>query len=1029
MTGKSQLTIALTALALATLPAPAGAPAPQQLTGPPTLVSTNVDGTATGNDGAELDDRGLTPDGRFLVLENESSDFIDFPDANGNSEDIFRKDLQTGAVVPVSVNAAGTATGNDSSFNSSMSADGRFVAFESLATDLVTGVTDTNNTNDVFVRDLDVGTTTLVSFNSAGTAIGLRSSTFPQISADGRFVFFLNNRALDIAGVADGNGMGGQELFVRDLEAETTELVNINAGGTASSDQEIHEGEYSISADGRVVAFGSRANDLVANDSNNAPDIYARDLDAGVTTLVSVAVGGMSSPSLERSEEPVISGNGRYVAFLSNADDLVAVPIGGPAFSRNVFVRDLQENSTALVSINSPGTASGNDDSRSVEAITPNGRFVLFKSNATDLVSGVTDTNGGPDLFVRDMVEGVTTLVSYDSTGTATGNEGMDSGRITPDGRFVVFESGASNYVTGIRDGNSLDNIFLRDLETGVTTVLNLTFDGTATGNNDADNPLISDDGMIVAFDSDATDHVDLPDANGTNEDVFVVGPVDLSLSKSASESVVTHSDTITYSLSVTNNSMFDAHGVVVTDDLPGNTSVVSAPGCLAAGGDVTCAAGTLRSGESASFAIRVRVGGNAINDLTNRATVTSSSFEVKLGNNSAQTTTRLEGRTQLSLSQFISPNPLVAGQPATKRISVTAVGPGAATGVVLTDPLPAGLTFVSAPPGCVFAAGTVTCTPGTLLVNQRALYEIQVMVDADASGSITNVVTATADQADEPAVSSRTVPVNVGGLPIPTPLTNGVVDTADFIPFGEPGHAMAPKSLVSIFGSGFIPEGSFSASTIPLPTMLGGVMVTFDGIKAPLLLVRPDLIICQLPMGVTLPSATMVIDNGGFGKAASEPQEIQIAEHSPGIFTLSQDGNGQAIVVHAGTADLAAPVGTVGNSRPAGEGDNLTIYVNGLGPVDPPIADGANSCDPDGICLPDGSNVVLHRTLTTPIIRIGGVEVPERNVLFSGSSPASVGVNEVVFTVPAGLPSGDAISLTIEIGGVISKETSMAVE
>ena len=1027
MTGKSQLTIVLTALALATLPAPAGAPAPQQLTGPPTLVSTNVDGTATGNDEALLRDRALTPDGRFLVIDNESTDFIDFPDS-ANTDDIFRKDLQTGAVVPVSVNASGTATGNSGASFPSMSADGRFVAFRSRATDLVTGVPDANNASDIFVRDLGTGTTTLVSFNDAETATSSGVSSKPQISADGRFVFFLNGNPLDTAGIPDGNGISGDDLFVRDLEAETTELVNINAGGTASSDQEVQERQYSISTDGRVVAFQSLANDLVANDSNGRPDIYARDLDAGVTTLVSVTLGGMSSADSDNAEHPIISGNGRYVAFVSGADDLVAVPFVSPAFSRNVFVRDLQEGSTALASINSTGAATGNGESPDVLAITPDGRFVLFTSTATDLVSGVTDTNGGRDLFVRDMVAGVTTLVSYDSTGTATGNDQALAGQITPDGRFVVFESRASNHVAGINDVNGLNDVFLRDLATGVTTVLSQRFDGTATGNANPDNVLISDDGMVVAFDSDATNYVDLPDANNS-DDVFVVGPVDLSLSKSASESVVTHGDSITYSLAVTNNSMFDAHGVVVTDDLPANTSVVSAPGCLAAGGDVTCAAGTLRSGESASFTIRVRVGGNAINDLTNRATVTTSSFEVNTSNNSAQATTRLEGRTQLSLSQFISPNPLVAGQPATKRISVTAVGPGAATGVVITDPLPAGLTFVSAPPGCVFAAGAVTCTPGTLLVNQRALYEIQVMVDADASGSITNVVTATANEADEPAVSSRTVPVNVGGLPIPTPMENGVVDTADFIPFGEPGHAMAPKSLVSVFGSGFVPEGSFSASTIPLPTMLGGLMVSFDGIKAPLLLVRPDLIICQLPMGVTLPSATMVIDNGGFGKAVSAPQEVQVATHSPGVFTVTQDGNGQAIVVHAGTADLAAPVGAVGNSRPATEGDNLTIYANGLGPVDPPIADGANSCDPDGTCLPDGSNVVLHHTLTTPIIRIGGVEVPAENVLFSGTSPASVGVNEVVFTVPVGLPTGDAVSLTIEIGGILSKETTMAIE
>ena len=263
----------------------------------------------------------------------------------------------------------------------------------------------------------------------------------------------------------------------------------------------------------------------------------------------------------------------------------------------------------------------------------------------------------------------------------------------------------------------------------------------------------------------------------------------------------------------------------------------------------------------------------------------------------------------------------------------------------------------------------------------------------------------------------------------VPAPFDNGAVDAADFIPFGQPGHPMAPKSLVSIFGRNFVAEGEFHAETVPLPTTLGGVRVTFDGIPAPLLWVSSGLILAQVPMGVTLPTATMAITNG-IGKAVSEPQEVQLATYSPGIFTLSQNGEGQAIVTFAGTADLAAPVGTLENSRPATAGDHLTIWANGLGPVEPPIVDGHNSCEPDGVCLDDGSNIVLYENTMKPIIRVGGVEVPEENVLYSGLSVGSVGVNEVVFEMPPGMPTGPEVPLTIEIGGVISKEgVTMAVE
>ena len=163
-------------------------------------------------------------------------------------------------------------------------------------------------------------------------------------------------------------------------------------------------------------------------------------------------------------------------------------------------------------------------------------------------------------------------------------------------------------------------------------------------------------------------------------------------------------------------------------------------------------------------------------------------------------------------------------------------------------------------------------------------------------------------------------------------------------------------------------------------------------------------------------------------GSAAGIPVGLDLDglhyQKGTGLLMMSFDG--------AGTADLAAPVGTLENSRPATAGDHLTVWANGLGPVEsqPPIADGHNSCEPDGVCLDDGSNIVLHPNTMTPIIRIGGVEVPEENVLFSGLSVGSVGANEVVFEMPPGMPTGPEVPLTIEIGGVISKEgVTMAVE
>jgi len=233
---------------------------------------------------------------------------------------------------------------------------------------------------------------------------------------------------------------------------------------------------------------------------------------------------------------------------------------------------------------------------------------------------------------------------------------------------------------------------------------------------------------------------------------------------------------------------------------------------------------------------------------------------------------------------------------------------------------------------------------------------------------------------------------------PMPEVLENGVVNAANLIPFGQPGHAMAAGSMASIFGSNFSDDEHFEAETIPLPLELGGVSVTLNGIPAPLFGVWPDQINIQLPWELLeslqgpnasparpqqgIPTATLVVVNAA---GSSAPREIQLDAFSPAIFTAEVSGSGQGAVTFANSAVLAGPLGFTANSRPAKEGDLLTIYANGLGPVEPRIADGLNSCDPDGQCLPDFSNVVLRHTATQPAVTIGGAAVPEEDVLFSG--------------------------------------------
>jgi hypothetical protein len=339
-------------------------------TGTTTLASVNSAGTTSGN--SSLEGYELSADGRFLVFSSNASDLV----ANDTNDtfDVFVRDLKAGTTKLLSVNSTGMSTGNGSSFSPVLSADGRFVAFESTANDLVAN--DTNDASDIFVRDIKTGTTTLASVNSAGTASGDGFSALTVLSANGRFVAFDGN-ANDLV-ANDTNDTF--DVFVRDLKTGITKLLSVNSAGAASGNG--FSGPQVLSADGRFVAFESLASDLVENDTNDANDVFVRDLKTGTTTLASVNSAGTATGN-GFSFNPVLSANGRFVAFVSNANDLIANDTND-AF--DVFVRDLKTGTTKLLSVNNAGTATGNESSFS-PVLSANGRLVAFVSFANDLVA------------------------------------------------------------------------------------------------------------------------------------------------------------------------------------------------------------------------------------------------------------------------------------------------------------------------------------------------------------------------------------------------------------------------------------------------------------------------------------------------------------------------------------------------------------------------------------------------------------------------------------------------------------------
>ena len=380
----------------------------------------------------------ISADGRFVGFASDAGNLVD-GDTNGY-RDVFVHDRQTGATERVSVDSGGNQADGDS-LRPAISADGRFVAFESYATNLVDS--DTNGYLDVFVHDRQSGATERVSVDSGGNQ-GDGHSRAPVISGDGRFVAFHSFAS----NLVDGDTNGHWDVFVHDRQTDATERVSLDSAG----DQGNGESSWpSISADGRFVAFESEASSLVADDTNGYRDVFVHDRQTDATERVSLDSGGNQGDGHSRA--PVISGDGRFVAFHSFASNLVDGDTNG---YQNVFVHDRQTGATERVSLASAGNQ-GNDDSY-WPYISADGRFVGFGSEASNLVD--SDTNGYRDVFVHDRQTGVTERVSMGRWGTQAKRDSHWPS-MSADGRYVAFGSNAYNLVGS--DSNDTRDIFVRD--------------------------------------------------------------------------------------------------------------------------------------------------------------------------------------------------------------------------------------------------------------------------------------------------------------------------------------------------------------------------------------------------------------------------------------------------------------------------------------------------------------------------------------------------------------------------------------
>jgi Tol biopolymer transport system component len=386
----------------------------------------------------------LSADGRYAAFWSTASNLV--PNDTNGVADVFVRDRTLHTTTRVSVDSSG-AEANGASTDPAVSVDGRYIVFTSAATNLVAG--DTNGKTDIFLRDTVSGTTVRVSTDTNGIEAN-GDNARPDISADGRFIVW-HGTASNLA-PQDTNAT--QDVFVKDTITGATNCLSIDPAGVSGN---AFSGNPAISANGRFVAFHSAASNLVAADTNTVVDVFVRDRGTFTTTRESTSTIGDEGDF--PSQTPSISADGRYVAFASAATNLV------PADTNNlwdVFRKDRTTGVTRRVSVNNQLTQ-GNSVSQN-GSISADGRFVAFISSATNLVpndSNGGSFNLNTDVFVRDMAFNNTTRASVDTNGVEGDAAGSSyNACISADASTVAYYSGATNLVAG--DANGFFDVFTR---------------------------------------------------------------------------------------------------------------------------------------------------------------------------------------------------------------------------------------------------------------------------------------------------------------------------------------------------------------------------------------------------------------------------------------------------------------------------------------------------------------------------------------------------------------------------------------
>jgi hypothetical protein len=481
------------------------------------LTVTNVTGT--------FDDLCVSADGRFVAYVSIAGNLTAAPTDTTGLFKVFVYDSQTGANTLAShVNGSPAVAGNQNSYWIRLSADGSAIAFLSEATDLVPGLTIGDTAANLYRLNLTTGDGPALVSRSAFRANV--TSVVYGTSGDGRFVLYTSNATNVVPNQVDTNF--GPDIFLLDRDTGTTTLVSHTPAGPAVAGNRgspTASGVFGnfrpvLSGDGNFVAFVSQADDLVPNESGpqGKNQVFLFNRLTGAVTLVSHRFDSPSTRSEANSDDPVLSADGQFIAYRSHSSDLVQGFMGPPGLLiTNVFLYDTVTGKTTLVSHDA------NNPLQNAEGVSPvisdDGRFVAYSSVATNIVAGGGITNTS-NIYLFDRTSGSNTLVNHvASSATTSPTVSSTAPVISTDGNYVAFVSFATDLVDGLTD-SGVTNVFLFSRQTGTVTLVSRS-SGPDPANGYSDSPALNQDGSLVAFRSTATNLIANQVGGGSNIYLF----------------------------------------------------------------------------------------------------------------------------------------------------------------------------------------------------------------------------------------------------------------------------------------------------------------------------------------------------------------------------------------------------------------------------------------------------------------------------------------------------------------------------